>query len=195
MKVKVKDIKPNPSNPRIMKDEQFKKLVKSIEEFPEMLSVRKLVCTPDMVVLGGNMRLRALQQAGIKEVEVEIVDWDEAKQKEFIIKDNVPYGEWDWEMLANEWDFAELSDWGLNTALFNDAERIEDLTKEVDNIGLPEFDIVDKAFNITIHFETEADRDQFIAEKEITISKKGANVWSGWWPERDRQDLVSLRYE
>ena len=113
MKVKTKDIKANPNNPRVIRDEQFKKLVKSIQEFPEMLSVRKLVCTPDMIVLGGNMRLKALQSAGIKEVDVEIVDWDEQKQKEFIIKDNVSFGEWNHEQLANEWDAIELQDWGL----------------------------------------------------------------------------------
>jgi len=113
MKVKIKDIKANPNNPRVIRDEQFKKLVKSIQEFPEMLSVRKLVCTPDMIVLGGNMRLKALQSAGIKEVDVEIVDWDEQKQKEFIIKDNVSFGEWNHEQLANEWDAIELQEWGL----------------------------------------------------------------------------------
>jgi len=114
MIVKIKDIKTNPNNPRVIRDEQFKKLVKSIQEFPEMLSVRKLVCTPDMIVLGGNMRLKALQSAGIKEVDVEIVDWDEHKQKEFIIKDNVSFGEWNHEQLANEWDAIELQDWGLD---------------------------------------------------------------------------------
>lgn len=113
MKVKIKDIKANPNNPRVIRDEQFKKLVKSIQEFPEMLSVRKLVCTPDMIVLGGNMRLKALQSAGIKEIDVEIVDWDEQKQKEFIIKDNVSFGEWNHEQLANEWDAIELQEWGL----------------------------------------------------------------------------------
>jgi ParB-like chromosome segregation protein Spo0J len=195
MKIKVSQLKTNPNNPRVIRDQQFKKLVKSIKDFPEMLAVRKLVCTPDFVVLGGNMRLKALQEAGIKEVDVEIVNWDESQQKQFIIKDNLSYGEWDWEMLANEWDFTELSDWGMNTALFNDAERIEDITKEVDNLGLPEFAIADKTYNVTIHFETEEERDQFVAEKEITISKKGTNVWSAWWPEKDRQDLVSLRYE
>ena len=114
MKVKTKDIKANPNNPRVIRDEQFKKLVKSIQEFPEMLSVRKLVCTPEMIVLGGNMRLKALQSAGIKEVDVEIVDWDEQKQKEFIIKDNIGYGEWNHELLANEWDEIELQEWGLD---------------------------------------------------------------------------------
>ena len=134
MKVKLKDVKANPNNPRVIKDEQFKKLVKSIEEFPEMLSVRKLVCTPDMVVLGGNMRLRALQSLGVKEVEVEIVDWDEAKQKEFVVKDNLGYGEWDWESLANEWNVQELADWGLDIPNL-DTNVLE---AEEDNYEIPE---------------------------------------------------------
>ena len=130
MKVKTKDIKANPNNPRVIRDEQFKKLVKSIQEFPEMLSVRKLVCTPDMIVLGGNMRLKALQSAGIKEVDVEIVDWNEQKQKEFIIKDNVSFGEWDHDILANEWDAIELQDWGLDIdidAQIDEAEEEEEI--------------------------------------------------------------------
>lgn len=130
MKVKIKDIKANPNNPRVIRDEQFKKLVKSIQEFPEMLSVRKLVCTPDMIVLGGNMRLKALQSAGIKEVDVEIVDWDEPKQKEFIIKDNVSFGEWNHEQLANEWDAIELQEWGLELPVNVDVETLEAVDDE-----------------------------------------------------------------
>lgn len=130
MKVKIKDIKANPNNPRVIRDEQFKKLVKSIQEFPEMLSVRKLVCTPDMIVLGGNMRLKALQSAGIKEVDVEIVDWDEQKQKEFIIKDNVSFGEWNHEQLANEWDAIELQEWGLELPVNADIEILDAVDDE-----------------------------------------------------------------
>lgn len=130
MKVKIKDIKANPNNPRVIRDEQFKKLVKSIQEFPEMLSVRKLVCTPDMIVLGGNMRLKALQSAGIKEVDVEIVDWDEQKQKEFIIKDNVSFGEWNHEQLANEWDEIELQEWGLELPVNVDVETLDAVDDE-----------------------------------------------------------------
>lgn len=157
MKVKIKDIKSNPNNPRVIKDEQFKKLVKSIQEFPEMLSVRKLVCTPDMIVLGGNMRLKALQSAGIKEVDVEIVDWDEEKQKEFIIKDNVSFGEWNHEQLANEWDAIELQEWGLELPVNIVAENEidysilddDDLSNELQAMA----DGVKKA--IQIEFESE----------------------------------------
>jgi len=111
--IKVSDIKSNPNNPRVIKDDKFDKLVTSIKEFPEMLEARPIVVNPDMVVLGGNMRLKALKAAGVKEAPVYVATWDEIKQKEFIIKDNVGFGEWDWDILANEWDAEELGEWGL----------------------------------------------------------------------------------
>jgi len=107
------EIRPNPDNPRVIRDEKFKKLVNSLRDFPEMAKVRPVVVNTDMVVLGGNMRLRAMKEAGWKEVPVEVVDWSEEKQKEFIIKDNVGFGEWDWDELANTWDAEDLNDWGL----------------------------------------------------------------------------------
>lgn len=112
--IKVSDIKANPNNPRVIKDDKFDKLVTSIKEFPEMLEARPIVVNPDMVVLGGNMRLKALKAAGVKEAAVYVATWDEIKQKEFIIKDNVGFGEWDWDILANEWDGEELEGWGLD---------------------------------------------------------------------------------
>jgi ParB-like chromosome segregation protein Spo0J len=118
-KVNINEIKSNPNNPRIIKDDKFIKLVKSIQEFPDMLKVRPIVVNKDMIVLGGNMRLKAIKEAGFKEVDIEIVDWDEQKQKEFIVKDNVGFGEWDWDILANEWDSNELEDWGLNIPKFS----------------------------------------------------------------------------
>ena len=111
--IRVSDIKANPNNPRVIKDDKFDKLVTSIKEFPEMLEARPIVVNPDMVVLGGNMRLKALKAAGVKEAPVYVATWDEIKQKEFIIKDNVGFGEWDWDILANEWDAEELGEWGL----------------------------------------------------------------------------------
>jgi len=112
---KLTDIKSNPNNPRIIKDDKFKKLVASIKEFPQMLSLRPIVVNDDMIVLGGNMRLKACKEAGLKEVPViKASDLNEDQQKQFIIKDNVGYGEWDWDMLANEWDEEELVEWGLD---------------------------------------------------------------------------------
>lgn len=118
IKVKISAIKSNPKNPRLIKDDKFKKLVKSIKEFPEMATARPIVVNKDMVILGGNMRYKAMIENGYKEIDVEIVDWSEEKQNEFIIKDNVGFGEWEWEMVANEWDEIELKDWGLDLPIF-----------------------------------------------------------------------------
>lgn len=127
-KIALSKVKPNPNNPRTIKDEKFLKLVNSIKEFPEMMEVRPIVVNPDMIVLGGNMRLKAAKEAGLKEVWVEVVSWEEAKQREFIIKDNVGFGEWDWEMVANQWDEEQLQEWGLDIPDFvtTEAEAEED---------------------------------------------------------------------
>ena len=131
----IKDIKPNPNNPRVIKDEKFAKLVQSLKELPEMATVRPVVVNSDMIVLGGNMRLKAMKEAGWKEVPVEIVDWDEDKQRQFIIKDNVGFGEWDWEMLANEWDAEQLEDWGLDIPAFDEPKELE---AEEDDYEIPD---------------------------------------------------------
>ena len=128
--VKITEIKANPNNPRILKDDKFKKLVTSIEKFPEMADVRPIVVNMDMVVIGGNMRLRAMKEVGWKEAPVQIVDWTEEQQKEFIIKDNLVYGEWDWDDLENNWDEQELTDWGLDIPNF-DTEGFADKNKEL----------------------------------------------------------------
>ena len=113
---------PNPTNPRIIKDDKFKKLVKSIQEFPEMLELRPIVVDSNMVVLGGNMRLKACIAAGLKEVPIIVADQLTEEQKgEFIIKDNVGFGEWDWDILANEWDVNNLNDWGLEVPFLNES--------------------------------------------------------------------------
>ena len=119
--VNLSEIKSNPNNPRIIKDDKFHKLVESIKTFPRMLEIRPIVVNKDMIVLGGNMRLRACKEAGIKKVHVIFADdLTEEQQREFIIKDNVGFGEWDWAMLANEWDYKELDDWGLTLPNFDD---------------------------------------------------------------------------
>lgn len=119
-------LKVNPSNPRTIKDDKFKKLVQSIKDFPEMLDKRPIVVNTDMVVLGGNMRLRACIEAGLKDVPVLVADWSEEKQREFIIKDNVSGGEWDWDLLANDWDTNQLTDWGLDIQGFLTKDIQED---------------------------------------------------------------------
>jgi len=144
-KVKITEVIANPNNPRLIKDEKFKKLVKSIQDFPDMLNVRPIVVNKDMVVLGGNMRLKAIKEAGHTEVAVEIVDWNEQQQKEFIVKDNVGYGEWDWDDLANNWDAQELTDWGLDIPNFN-IEGFADKNKELS------LDDVNDSMSITLKY-------------------------------------------
>jgi DNA modification methylase len=129
------DIKANPNNPRIIKDEKFAKLVESIRTFPKMLELRPIVVNSDMVVLGGNMRLRACKQAGLKTVPIIMADdLTPEQQSEFIIKDNVGFGEWDWDMLANEWDAEKLNDWGFDVPDFKATE----LEAEEDDFDVPE---------------------------------------------------------
>jgi DNA modification methylase len=123
LKVKISEIKANPNNPRLIKDDKFKKLVKSIQEFPEMLEIRPIVVNDDMVVLGGNMRLKACKEAGLKQIPIiKASELTEEQQKQFIIKDNVGFGEWEWETLANEWDVEQLAEWGLDVPNFGETE-------------------------------------------------------------------------
>ena len=135
-KIKINLVKPNPNNPRIIKDDKFDKLVTSIIEFPKMLEIRPIVVNDDMIVLGGNMRLKACIKAGLKEVPIiKVSDMTEQEQKQFIIKDNVSGGEWDWNMLANEWDAELLNDWGLDLPV---DLSVTELEAEEDDFSVPE---------------------------------------------------------
>lgn len=132
--IQISKVKPNKSNPRVIRDEKFYKLVRSIKEFPEMLEIRPIVVDKNLVVLGGNMRLKACREAGLKEVPVVIADQlTEEQKREFIIKDNVGFGEWDWDILANEWDEAELDVWGLDIPELKAIDEAE----EGDDIKIP----------------------------------------------------------
>jgi DNA modification methylase len=133
--VKISEVKSNPNNPRIIKDDKFKKLVESVKTFPEMLNLRPIVVNSDMVVLGGNMRLRACKEAGLKEIPIIKADTlTPEQQSEFIIKDNVSGGEWDWDMLANSWNAEELDAWGLDVPV----EFQTELEAEEDEFDVPE---------------------------------------------------------
>ena len=134
--VKISKVKGNPSNPRIIKNDKFKKLVKSIKEFPEMLKLRPIVVDENFMVLGGNMRLKASKEAGLSEVWIDIAEGlTEEQKKEFIVKDNVGFGEWEWDMLANEWDSIELAEWGLDVWENEDDKQTNgDLNDISDNI-------------------------------------------------------------
>jgi hypothetical protein len=143
--MKLSEIKPNPSNPRLIKDDRFKKLVASIKDFPDMMSLRPIVVNSEMMILGGNMRYKACQELKMKEIPddwVKIADTlTEDEQKRFIIEDNVPFGEWDFDILANEWEVDLLSEWGLYTYFqgseFNNMTDDDvDVNEEFDPFGV-----------------------------------------------------------
>ena len=130
--VKTKDIIPNENNPRILKDDKFKKLVQSIKDFPEMLEIRPIVVNNEMMILGGNMRWKAIQEIGIKEIPIiKAENLTEEQQREFLIKDNVGFGEWDWDALANDWNPEELNEWGLDVPVVLDSVEPDDLSDKI----------------------------------------------------------------
>jgi hypothetical protein len=133
-KVKLSEIKPNPKNPRLIKDEKFKKLVKSIKEFPQMLELRPIVVDENNIILGGNMRFKALKEAGYTEVSiVKANDLTDEQKDEFIVKDNVGFGEWDWDMLANEWDTELLDKWALDLPVKEISDKEEIYTSKIES--------------------------------------------------------------
>jgi hypothetical protein len=138
MKSKIKNIKPNQNNPRVIRGNKFDKLVKSIKQFPQMLELRPIVVDEDMIILGGNMRFKACVEAGLKEVPIKIAKGlTEEQKKEFIIKDNVGFGEWDWDILANDWDEKKLEDWGLDVWVQDNLDQNE--SEEVERTKINDF--------------------------------------------------------
>ena len=141
--IDIHKVKLNESNPRLIKDDKFKKLVTSIKEFPEMLKIRPIVVDQNLVTIGGNMRLMACKEIGLTEVPIiRANELTEAQKKEFIIKDNVGFGEWDWDKLANEWDENELVDWGLDVwqpepeadySILQEGEDLDEQLKDMAN--------------------------------------------------------------
>ena len=153
--VKLNAIKPNKDNPRLIKDDKFKKLVKSIKEFPEMLKLRPIVVDEDMMVLGGNMRLKASKEAGLKEVWIDIAEGlTEEQKKEFIVKDNVGFGEWEWDMLANEWDSVQLAEWGLDVWQNEDDIMVNEEDLYTKTIKAPVYEPKNKKPNINELYDT-----------------------------------------
>ena len=150
-KVKISEVKNNPKNPRLIKDDKFRKLVKSIQEFPQMLELRPIVVDENNIVLGGNMRLKACKEAGLKEVYiVKAENLTEQQKDEFIVKDNVGFGEWDWDILANEWDVDLLDEWGLDVPVIKEYEEVEPSG----------YDLTQKWF-LNVEFENEQDCEKW----------------------------------
>jgi len=172
--LKISEIKLNTENPRLIKDDKFKKLVNSIKEFPEMLKIRPIVVNKDMIILGGNMRFKACKEAGLKEIPVIIAnELTSDQEREFLIKDNVSGGEWDWNLL-NDWDKDELDEWGLdvpNWSLGHDMNDMNDedvdVTEDFDPIGVSL-----GLHKIVFIFDSENEAKQFIEEHHKQIDYK-----------------------
>jgi ParB-like chromosome segregation protein Spo0J len=168
--LKISKVLPNPENPRVIKDHKYKALVKSIKEFPKMLEIRPIVVNSDMIILGGNMRLRACQEAGLKDIPVIIAkELTESEQREFTIKDNVSFGEWDWDALANDWDDSQLNDWGLD--VWKKAEEIDYSILNGDDLSS---DLSDMTKNIKKAIQIEFEMEHYEAAQELVK----------WWREQ-----------
>ena len=163
--IKVKELKSNSSNPRVIRDNKFKDLVESIKGFPEMLEIRPIIINKKNLILGGNMRFRASIEAGLKEVPVKIVDLTPKKEKEFIIRDNVNSGVWDYDVLANEWDDKDLVDWGMETFMFGTNDNSLDL---------------DERFEVEEELKDHKITDDGYVRFEIVL------------PEEDKKNLINL---
>jgi hypothetical protein len=198
MKLKINELKSNENNPRVIKDHKFKKLIKSIKEFPQMLELRPIIVDENNIILGGNMRYRACKEAGLKEVPVKIAKGlTEEQKKEFIVKDNVGFGEWEWDSLGNEWDSTVLEEWGLDVW-----QNIDDTVNKINSmeewVGMPDFEAKDNPYKIIINFETQEDRDEFHKLHPIDIQTKmtkESNTWTTWHPYKERQDLKNLKFD
>jgi ParB-like chromosome segregation protein Spo0J len=173
--VNINEVKPNPKNPRIIKDVKFNKLVTSIKEFPDMLNKRPLIVFTDVdnkyVVLGGNMRLKACKEIGLKEIPIIVADeWTEEQKNEFLIKDNVGFGEWDWDSLANEWDVEKLDNWGLDIPNFNNVDYSEK-NEEIDIDSLDETMTIKLNFTETEYWTVKQQLSEIAATPEQAIWK------------------------
>jgi len=170
-KVKISEVKTNPKNPRLIKDDKFRKLVKSIQEFPQMLELRPIVVDENNIVLGGNMRLKACKEAGMKEVFiVKAENLTELQKDEFIVKDNVGFGEWDWDILANEWDTEKLDEWGLDIPNFNNVDYSEK-NEEIDIDSLDETMTIKLNFTETEYWTVKQQLSEIAATPEQAIWK------------------------
>ena len=149
----ITEIKANPKNPRIIKDDKFAKLVQSIKDFPEMLEKRPLVCFTDtdkkLVVLGGNMRLKAAIQVGLKKLPILLADdWTEEQKTQFLIKDNVGFGEWDWDELANSWDEEKLNDWALDVWVNKNNDNLLEFGESIEEDNSKGPKITDEGYSL-----------------------------------------------
>jgi hypothetical protein len=182
--IKLSSIKANPNNPRIIKNEKLDKLKRSIEEFPEMMELRPIVIDETNTIIGGNMRFRALQELGKKEVPNNWIkkasELTEDQKKRFVITDNASFGEWEWSDLIQAWDFAELTAWGIDTPGIQSGDLVSFVNSGDENsewANMPEFKIAEKDIKLIVYFNSEIEREAFVKEKQIEITKNQNNQW------------------
>jgi len=190
--IKINKLVANEKNPRIIKDSKFKKLVESIKEFPEMLKLRPIVVDEDMIILGGNMRHKASIEAGLKEVPVKIAKGLTQEQKnQFIIKDNVGFGDWDWAMIANEWNTIKITEWGLD--VWENQDDRNELDAELEWTDMPEFDNKDLTpkRQLIISFRNEDDIKTFANLIKQNITDKTKSLW---YPEAVKEKQFDKLY-
>ena len=162
-----------------------------------MLETSPIIADKDGVVLGGNMRFRAATQLGLETVPCVFVDWTPEQQREFVIKDNANFGEWDWEKLANEWTDLPLTDWSLPVWNLEQAKVIETVN-DLENdewVGMPEFETVEDGVKVIIRFETEAERDDWVEQQQMQFNHKTKSAWSTWYPFKPQRDRNAFEYE
>tara|TARA_R110000822_G_scaffold9095_1_gene35516 strand:+ start:245 stop:772 length:528 start_codon:yes stop_codon:yes gene_type:complete len=166
MRLKINKLKSNESNPRLIKDNKFKQLVQSIKDFPEMLELRPIVIDEDNIILGGNMRYRACIEAGLTELPVKIAEGlSEEQKKEFIVKDNLSFGEWDWDVLGNEWNNTALNDWGLDVWKTEDINFSPELNPTSSYDDITKEEIEKKAKELAIQMNKEHSQQSTICPK------------------------------
>lgn len=191
-------IKPNPHNPRVIKDFKFKQLVQSIKDFPEMLKLRPIIVDENNIIIGGNMRYRAGIEAGLKKIWIfQVNNLSKKKKEEFVIKDNVNFGEWDWDILSNKWKTTQLNDWGLD--VWQNTDDVVELVNKGDEnsewIGMPDFESTEQGIKIIITFETEEEREKYAKKNNMKFSLKAKKAWSTFYPFKETMDLKHLKYE
>jgi len=187
--IKVSTLKKNPNNPRQIRGEKLALLKKSVTEFEKMMSLRPIIVDENNVVLGGNMRFVAIKALGHKEIPDEWVkradDLTEDEKREFTIKDNAGFGDWDWDAIANEWSDLPLADWGLSVPGFNDPSE--------EWQGMPEYEHNDQQpyKQVTISFANKEDLDRFSALIEQPITDKTRSLW---FPKVQIETYADKRY-
>lgn len=196
--IKLSTLKRNPKNPRQITSHKLELLKKSIQQFERMMELRPIVVDENGVALGGNMRLEALKAIGYKEIPESWVkraeDLTDEQKREFVIKDNSGFGEWDWDALTTgDWQDAPLEEWGVNVP--QDWSQIERVNTTNDWVGMPEFEPGENPLTIVVKFESEADRGTFAEQHKLKFTQQKPNTWTTWWPFKERERRDTVKYE